>query len=325
MQRLIPTLRKDHVDAALISVLHSLQICAKEIAYRLSQGEMAGVLGSTLDENIQGETQKKLDVLANQLLKDILLESEFVRAVASEEEDGIVNGHSQGKYLVAFDPLDGSSNIDINSVVGTIFSILPVPADARGDVDMFLQPGQNQVAAGYVLYGPSTMLVLTTGKGVRMYTLDQTVGEFLLTDENLTIDPVTSEFAINISNYRHWQAGMRRYVDDLLQGSQGPRGKNFNMRWVAAMVADVHRVLCRGGLFAYPWDGRSAEKPYKLRLMYEGNPMAWLVEQAGGLAYTESQRILTIQPTDIHQRISVILGSADEVKSCLSYLESSQK
>jgi fructose-1,6-bisphosphatase I len=302
-----------------------LQICAKEIAYRLSQGEMAGVLGSTLDENIQGETQKKLDVLANQLLKDILLESEFVRAVASEEEDGIVNGHSQGKYLVAFDPLDGSSNIDINSVVGTIFSILPVPADARGDVDMFLQPGQNQVAAGYVLYGPSTMLVLTTGKGVRMYTLDQTVGEFLLTDENLTIDPVTSEFAINISNYRHWQAGMRRYVDDLLQGSQGPRGKNFNMRWVAAMVADVHRVLCRGGLFAYPWDGRSAEKPYKLRLMYEGNPMAWLVEQAGGLAYTESQRILTIQPTDIHQRISVILGSADEVKSCLSYLESSQK
>lgn len=325
MQRLIPTLRKDHVDAALISVLHSLQICAKEIAYRLSQGEMAGVLGSTLDENIQGETQKKLDVLANQLLKDILLESEFVRAVASEEEDGIVNGHSQGKYLVAFDPLDGSSNIDINSVVGTIFSILPVPADARGDVDMFLQPGQNQVAAGYVLYGPSTMLVLTTGKGVRMYTLDQTVGEFLLTDENLTIDPVTSEFAINMSNYRHWQAGMRRYVDDLLQGSQGPRGKNFNMRWVAAMVADVHRVLCRGGLFAYPWDGRSAEKPYKLRLMYEGNPMAWLVEQAGGLAYTESQRILTIQPTDIHQRISVILGSADEVKSCLSYLESSQK
>lgn len=325
MQRLIPTLRKDHVDAALISVLHSLQICAKEIAYRLSQGEMAGVLGSTLDENIQGETQKKLDVLANQLLKDILLESEFVRAVASEEEDGIVNGHSQGKYLVAFDPLDGSSNIDINSVVGTIFSILPVPAEARGDVDMFLQPGQNQVAAGYVLYGPSTMLVLTTGNGVRMYTLDQTVGEFLLTDENLTIDPVTSEFAINMSNYRHWQAGMRRYVDDLLQGSQGPRGKNFNMRWVAAMVADVHRVLCRGGLFAYPWDGRSAEKPYKLRLMYEGNPMAWLVEQAGGLAYTESQRILTIQPTDIHQRISVILGSADEVKSCLSYLESSQK
>jgi fructose-1,6-bisphosphatase I len=325
MQRLIPTLRKDHVDAALISVLHSLQICAKEIAYRLSQGEMAGVLGSTLDENIQGETQKKLDVLANQLLKDILLESEFVRAVASEEEDGIVSGHSQGKYLVAFDPLDGSSNIDINSVVGTIFSILPVPPQASGDVDMFLQPGLNQVAAGYVLYGPSTMLVLTTGNGVRMYTLDQTVGEFLLTDENLTIDPVTSEFAINMSNYRHWQAGVRRYVDDLLQGSQGPRGKNFNMRWVAAMVADVHRVLCRGGLFAYPWDGRSAEKPYKLRLMYEGNPMAWLVEQAGGLAYTENQRILTIQPTDIHQRISVILGSADEVKSCLSYLESSQK
>lgn len=325
MQRLIPTLRKDNVDAALISVLHSLQICAKEIAYRLSQGEMAGVLGSTLDENIQGETQKKLDVLANQLLKDILLESDFVRAVASEEEDGIVNGNLQGKYLVAFDPLDGSSNIDINSVVGTIFSVLPVPRQASGEADMFLQPGTNQVAAGYVLYGPSTMLVLTTGHGVRMFTLDQTVGEFLLTDDQVTIDPCTCEFAINMSNYRHWQPGMRRYVDDLLQGSQGPRCKNFNMRWVAAMVADVHRVLCRGGLFAYPWDGRSADKPYKLRLMYEGNPMAWLVEQAGGLAHTETQRILTIQPTDIHQRISVILGSADEVKSCLSYLESSQK
>ncbi|CAI8162209.1 MAG: Fructose-1,6-bisphosphatase class 1 [Pseudidiomarina mangrovi] len=325
MQRLIPTLRKDNVDAALISVLHSLQICAKEIAYRLSQGEMAGVLGSTLDENIQGETQKKLDVLANQLLKDILLESDFVRAVASEEEDGIVNGNLQGKYLVAFDPLDGSSNIDINSVVGTIFSVLPVPEQASGEADMFLQPGNHQVAAGYVLYGPSTMLVLTTGHGVRMFTLDQTVGEFLLTDDQVTIEPSTREFAINMSNYRHWQDGMRRYVDDLLQGVEGPRGKNFNMRWVAAMVADVHRVLCRGGLFAYPWDGRSADKPYKLRLMYEGNPMAWLVEQAGGLAYTESQRIMTIQPTDIHQRISVILGSADEVKSCLNYLESSQK
>ena len=325
MQRLIPTLRKDNVDAALISVLHSLQICAKEIAYRLSQGEMAGVLGSTLDENIQGETQKKLDVLANQLLKDILLESDFVRAVASEEEDGIVNGNLNGKYLIAFDPLDGSSNIDINSVVGTIFSVLPVPKQASGEADMFLQPGINQVAAGYVLYGPSTMLVLTTGKGVRMFTLDQTVGEFLLTEENVVIDPCTCEFAINMSNYRHWQPGMRHYVDDLLQGHQGPRCKNFNMRWVAAMVADVHRVLCRGGLFAYSWDGRSPEKPYKLRLMYEGNPMAWLVEQAGGLAHTEEQRIMTIQPTNIHQRISVILGSADEVRSCLSYLESSQK
>lgn len=323
MQRLIPTLRKDQVPAALISVLHSLQICAKEIAYRLSQGEMAGVLGSTLDENIQGETQKKLDVLANQLLKDILLESDFVRAVASEEEDGIVNGHPQGQYLVAFDPLDGSSNIDINSMVGTIFSILPVPADANGEANMFLQPGRRQVAAGYVLYGPSTMLVLTTGRGVRMFTLDQTVGEFLLTEAQVEISPSTSEFAINMSNYRHWQAGMRRYIDDLLQGKEGPRGRNFNMRWIAAMVADVHRVLCRGGLFAYPWDGRSVDKPYKLRLMYEGNPMAWLIEQAGGLAYTETTPILDIEPIDIHQRISVILGSAEEVQMCLGYLQDS--
>lgn len=324
MQRLIPTLRRDHVEEGLISVINTLQICAKEISFRLHQGELAGVLGSTLDENIQGETQKKLDVLANQLLKDILLENAHIRAVASEEEEGIVDGHADGDYLVAFDPLDGSSNIDINSMVGTIFSVLPAPKDDRQGVDLFLQPGTNQLMAGYVLYGPSTMLVFTTGSGVRVFTLDQKVGEFLLTDENLAIPAETCEFAINMSNYRHWQPQMRSYIDDLLAGETGPRCKNFNMRWIAAMVADVHRVLCRGGLFTYPWDSRMPNKPYKLRLMYEGNPMAWLVEQAGGAAHSGEQRILDIEPTDIHQRIGVILGSANEVNTCLEYLQDSQ-
>lgn len=324
MQRLIPTLRNDQVDEALISVINTLQICAKEISFRCGQGKLAGVLGSTLDENIQGETQKKLDVLANQLLKDILLECKHVRAVASEEEEGIVSGTLDGRYLVAFDPLDGSSNIDINSMVGTIFSVLPAPAEAGADVDMFLQPGSNQVAAGYILYGPRTMLVFTTGRGVKMFTLDQTVGEFLLTEADVTIAETTTEFAINMSNHRHWQPEMRRYIDDLLLGKAGPRNKDFNMRWVAAMVADVHRVLTRGGLFSYPWDSRKANKPYKLRLMYEGNPMAWLVEQAGGLADTGEGRILDIQPTDIHQRCGVILGSRDEVTTCLQYLKGSQ-
>lgn len=320
MQRLTPTLRNDQVDEALISVINSLQTCAKEISFRVGQGELAGVLGSTLSENIQGETQKKLDILSNQLIKEILLECQHVAAVASEEEEGIVLGHPEGEYLVAFDPLDGSSNIDINSMVGTIFSILPVPQDAPRDASMFLQPGRNQIAAGYILYGPSTMMVFTTGKGVRVLTLDQTVGEFLVTNLNLTIEPETTEFAINMSNFRHWQEGMQNYIDDLLAGTSGPRAKNFNMRWVAAMVADVHRILCRGGLFAYPWDARSMDKPYKLRLLYEGNPMAWLVEQAGGAAHSGEERILDIVPTDIHQRVGVILGARNEVATCLRYL-----
>lgn len=324
MQRLTPTLRNDQVDEALISVINSLQTCAKEISFRVGQGELAGVLGSTLSENIQGETQKKLDILSNQLIKEILLECQHVAAVASEEEEGIVLGHPEGEYLVAFDPLDGSSNIDINSMVGTIFSILSVPQDAPRDASMFLQPGRNQIAAGYILYGPSTMMVFTTGKGVRVLTLDQTVGEFLVTNLNLTIEPETTEFAINMSNFRHWQEGMQNYIDDLLAGTSGPRAKNFNMRWVAAMVADVHRILCRGGLFAYPWDARSMDKPYKLRLLYEGNPMAWLVEQAGGAAHSGEERILDIVPTDIHQRVGVILGARNEVATCLRYLRYEQ-
>ncbi|MCC5854461.1 MAG: class 1 fructose-bisphosphatase [Idiomarina sp.] len=322
MQRLIPVLNSDHVPLHLISVINTLLTAAKEISHRLHQGSLAGTLGSTLDENIQGETQKKLDIVSNQLIKNMLLETGLVHAVASEEEDDIVMGNPDARYLVAYDPLDGSSNIDINSSVGTIFSILQKPDHPAEGKELFLQTGDEQIAAGYILYGPSTMLVLTTGKGVRAYTLDHTVGEFLLTVDSLTIPHDTQEFAINMSNQRHWSTPMQAYIRDLLSGVDGPRGKNFNMRWNAAMVSDVHRILTRSGLFSYPADSRKPEQPCKLRLLYEANPMSFLVEQAGGRATTGYERIMSLQPTHIHQRCSVIMGSRNEVDACLEYYKS---
>lgn len=319
MQRLSSQLHAAHTPADLITLLGSITTACKDIAFRLQQGAMAGVLGSAGEENVQGETQKKLDVVSNDLLKAYLLDSGTVRALASEEEEDIVEGNKLGNYLVSFDPLDGSSNIDINSMVGTIFSIYEAPVTDQLTAQDFLQPGRNQVAAGYVLYGPSVMLVLTTGEGVAMYTLDQRIGEFILSEDNIKIDADTREFSINMSNQRHWAKPMQNYIGDLLSGDQGPRAKNFNMRWVAAMVADVHRILCRGGIFSYPWDQREPEKAGKLRLMYEANPMGFLVEQAGGAAYTDKGPILDIQPEHIHQRVPVILGSANEVKCCLDY------
>ena len=277
-------------------------------------------MGSTLDENIQGEVQKQLDVVANELFKDILLESGFVKAISSEEEDHSVAGDENGKYIVSFDPLDGSSNIDINSLIGTIFSIHEAPKDiAAGDDDMFKQAGDKQVCAGYVLYGPSTMLVMTTGSGTHFYVLDRTHGGFLLVERNVQVPADTQEFAVNMSNQRFWQAPMQNYIGDLIAGDTGPREKNFNMRWIAAMVGDIHRVLCRGGIFTYPADSRKPEQPYKLRLMYEANPMAFLLEQAGGLAMTSQGRIMDIEPESIHQRVEVIMGSKNEVEKCLSY------
>lgn len=320
MRRLPPVLREDGVDLDLLSLIRTILAACKEISFRVSQGALAGVLGSTLDENIQGETQKRLDIVSNQLFKDITLESGFVRAIMSEEEEFSVPGSPDGRYLVAFDPLDGSSNTDINSLIGTIFSIMEAPDGASpDDQSMFLQPGNKQVAAGYVLYGPSTMLVLTTGKGVRMYTLDKTHGGFLLTEEKVTIPPTTQEFAINMSNQRFWEPAMQQYIDDLLQGEEGPRQKRFNMRWIAAMVGDVHRLLCRGGIFTYPTDHKNKQKPYKLRLLYEANPMSFLVEQAGGASSTGYERIMDMQPNDIHQRVAVIMGSKNEVETCLEY------
>ena len=320
MQRLAPALREDNVPLDLISLIKTILAATKEISFRVSQAHLGGLLGSTLDENIQGEVQKKLDVVANELIKDILLESGFVKAISSEEEDHSVAGDDNGKFLVSFDPLDGSSNIDINSLIGTIFSIHEaIPGMDAGDADQFKQAGHKQVCAGYVLYGPSTMLVMTTGKGTHFYVLDRTHGGFLLVERNVQVPQDTQEFAVNMSNQRFWQAPMQNYVNDLLAGDSGPRGKNFNMRWIAAMVGDIHRVLQRGGIFTYPADNKNAEKPYKLRLMYEANPMSYLIEQAGGLAMTSKERIMDIEPTDIHQRVEVIMGSKNEVEACLSY------
>ena len=320
MQRLAPALRQDNVPLDLISLIKTILAATKEISFRVSQGHLGDVMGSTLDENIQGEVQKQLDVIANDLFKDILLESGFVKAISSEEEDHSVAGDENGKYIVSFDPLDGSSNIDINSLIGTIFSIHEAPTDMKaGNDDMFKQAGNTQVCAGYVLYGPSTMLVMTTGSGTHFYVLDKTHGAFLLVERNVQVPTDTQEFAINMSNQRFWQAPMQNYINDLIAGDTGPRGKNFNMRWIAAMVGDIHRVLCRGGIFTYPADSRNPEQPYKLRLMYEANPMAFLLEQAGGLAMTNQGRIMDIEPDSIHQRVEVIMGSKNEVEKCLSY------
>ncbi|WP_114324834.1 class 1 fructose-bisphosphatase [Candidatus Colwellia aromaticivorans] len=320
MQRLAPALRQDNVALDLISLIKTILAATKEISFRVSQAHLGDLMGSTLDENIQGEVQKKLDVVANELFKDILLESGFVKAISSEEEDTSVAGNDDGKYIVSFDPLDGSSNIDINSLIGTIFSIHEAPKDmAADDSDMFKQAGHKQVCAGYVLYGPATMLVMTTGSGTHFYVLDRTHGGYLLAERNVQVPVDTQEFAVNMSNQRFWQTPMKNYISDLIAGDTGPRNKNFNMRWIAAMVGDIHRVLCRGGIFTYPTDSKNAEQPYKLRLMYEANPMAFLLEQAGALAMTSKGRIMDIEPSSIHQRVEVIMGSKNEVETCLSY------
>lgn len=317
MQRLPQVLQSQLLQPSLITVLGAIADGCRDIARQVGRGALAGVLGTAGAENVQGEQQKKLDVIANDILKSLLLTEPSVRALASEEEEHIVPAHPDGQYLIAFDPLDGSSNIDINGPVGTIFSIYDVPAATSVTEADFLRPGRQQVAAGYVLYGASVMLTLTAGQGVQMYTLDPLSGDFLLTVDRVAIPAETREFAVNMSNQRFWAEPMQRYIAELLAGADGPRGKNFNMRWIAAMVADVHRILCRGGLFAYPWDSREPDKPGKLRLMYEANPMALLVERAGGEAWTDAGKILDLQPEGIHQRVPVILGSADEVAHCI--------
>jgi fructose-1,6-bisphosphatase I len=281
------------------------------------------VLGSAGSENVQGEVQKKLDIIANEVLIEANEWGGHLAAMASEEMDSIhlvPNRYPQGEYLLLFDPLDGSSNIDVNVSIGTIFSVLRKPdgPDGVSEAD-FLQAGHLQVAAGYCVYGPQTTLVLTVGDGVAMFTLDREQGSFVLTEENVRIPEDTKEFAINMSNMRHWDEPVKRYIDECLQGKEGPRGKDFNMRWIASMVADVHRILTRGGVFMYPWDKREPEKAGKLRLMYEANPMAWLVEQAGGAATNARQRILDLQPTKLHERVSVVLGSKNEVERITRY------
>ncbi|WP_322992446.1 class 1 fructose-bisphosphatase [Limnohabitans sp.] len=314
---------KGHIPADLRLLLEVVARACKSISHAVNKGALGGVLGSADSENVQGEVQKKLDIIANEVLLEANEWGGHLAAMASEEMDSIYlvpNRYPQGEYLLMFDPLDGSSNIDVNVSIGTIFSVLKKADDSQGVTEQdFLQPGKNQVAAGYCVYGPQTTLVLTVGDGVAMFTLDREQGSFVLTQENVQVPVDTKEFAINMSNMRHWDEPVRRYIDECLQGKEGPRGKDFNMRWIASMVADVHRILTRGGVFMYPWDKREPHKPGKLRLLYEANPMSWLIEQAGGAATNGKTRILDLQPGQLHERVSVILGSKNEVDRVTAY------
>ncbi len=320
---------KGRIPPELRLLLEVVARACKSISHAVNKGALGGVLGSASTENVQGEVQKKLDIIANEVLIEANEWGGHLAAMASEEMDSIYavpNRYPQGEYLLLFDPLDGSSNIDVNVSIGTIFSVLKKPEGhvAVQEAD-FLQAGSSQVAAGYCVYGPQTTLVMTVGDGVAMFTLDREQGSFVLTQEHVQIPADTKEFAINMSNMRHWDEPVKHYIDECLAGKSGPRGKDFNMRWVASMVADVHRILTRGGVFMYPWDKREPDKPGKLRLMYEANPMSWLVEQAGGAATNGEQRILDIQPTQLHQRVSVFLGSKNEVDHVTELHQSKQK
>ncbi|MFP5020071.1 class 1 fructose-bisphosphatase [Pseudonocardia phyllosphaerae] len=298
-------------------------VACKAVANQVAQGALRDGLGRIDNTNVQGEVQYKLDVAANDLFISTTERSGRLAGLGSEElEDPYIPPaeYGRGKYLLVFDPLDGSSNIDVNVSVGSIFSILraPTPGEQAQPED-FLQPGTEQVCAGYALYGPSTMLVLTMGRGVFGFTLDPALGEFILTHESMTVPAETSEYAINSSNRRFWEPAVRRYVDECLAGQDGPRGRDFNMRWIASLVAETHRILTRGGVFLYPRDTKDPSKPGRLRLLYEANPVSMIIEQAGGAAITGDERILEIDPDGLHQRVPFIFGSAEEVERIAHY------
>ncbi|WP_367447273.1 class 1 fructose-bisphosphatase [Snodgrassella alvi] len=303
--------QKYAVTPHLPDVITSISQACLHINREIRLGALDNILGSAHTGNIQGEEQKKLDVLSNQIMIDTLSANPAIAGLASEEEDSFVTASQNGQFLVLFDPLDGSSNIDVNISIGTIFSVLAKP-DGALTTESFLQSGRQQLASGYVLYGPQTILVLTLKHGIAMFTLNKH-NQFQLTQENPQIPVSTAEFAINMSNQRHWQPAMQNYIAQLLAGKSGCRGKDYNMRWVASMVAEVHRILIRGGIFTYPQDNRNPDKPGKLRLMYEANPMSLLVEQAQGAATNTRQNILDIPPEGLHQRVAVVLGSKEEV------------
>jgi fructose-1,6-bisphosphatase I len=311
------------IPSELRLLIEVVSRACKTISHSVSKGALGDVLGAASTENVQGEIQKKLDIISNEILLQANEWGGHLAAMASEEMESfhpIPNRYPKGEYLLLFDPLDGSSNIDVNVTIGTIFSVLKAPEGMQEPSEQdFLQVGTKQVAAGYAVYGPQTMLVLTTGNGVNCFTLDREMGSWVMTQRDIKIPADTAEYAINASNARHWFPPVRRYIDELEQGKVGPRGKNFNMRWIASMVADVHRILNRGGIFMYPADARDPDKPGKLRLMYEANPMSLIIEQAGGAANDGQQRILDIQPTGLHQRVAVFLGSKNEVERVTGY------
>ncbi len=307
----------------LSGLLNDIIIACKQISHLVSRSGLMGLGGYADTDNVQGETQKKLDIICNDVMVGQLKWTGHLAGMVSEEIEDIIlipAKFPKGKYLICFDPLDGSSNSDINMSVGSIFSILRYDGKNQNPtLKDFLQPGTKQVCAGFTVYGPSTELVLTTGNGVNGFTLDNDIGEFMLTQANMHIPRDTAEFAINMSNQRFWQPPVQQYIDECIQGTDGVREKNFNMRWVASMVAEVYRLLTRGGIFMYPIDSKIAKQGGKLRLLYEANPMSFIIEQAGGLSSTGTQRILEIEPSELHQRVPVIMGSQHEVERVLRY------
>ncbi|WP_265947434.1 class 1 fructose-bisphosphatase [Dechloromonas sp. A34] len=311
-------LQNSELGALLIDVAAAV----KTISAMVGKGALGGNLGALDSTNVQGEVQKKLDVLTNEA---ILRHCEWggqLAGMASEEMDepyAIPNEYPRGRYLLVFDPLDGSSNSDVNVSVGTIFSIFARPTAGDAQPGDYLRPGCEQLAAGYAIYGPSTMMVLTLGNGTHGFTLDRENGNFILTHPDIRVPEETTEFAINSSNERFWEPPVQRYVSECKAGKTGVRATDFNMRWIASMVAEVHRILIRGGIFMYPKDSKDPSKPGRLRLLYEANPMAMLIEQAGGAASTGRQRILDVQPEALHQRVPVILGSKNEVERLERY------
>ncbi|WP_213777553.1 class 1 fructose-bisphosphatase [Caballeronia sp. dw_276] len=324
LTKLLIEQQREHqnLPADLRLLIEVVARACKQISYQVSKGALGEALGSAGSENVQGEVQKKLDILSNEILLEANEWGGNLAAMASEEMEKIFpipNRYPKGNYLLTFDPLDGSSNIDVNVSIGTIFSVLRCPDGMEPSEQAFMQPGSAQVAAGYAVYGPQTVFVLTTGYGVNCFTLDRELGSWVLTQSNMQIPTETREYAINASNSRHWYAPVQRYVNELNEGKDGPRKEDFNMRWIASMVADVHRILNRGGVFMYPADKRTPDRPGKLRLMYEANPMAFIVEQAGGAATDGEQRILDIVPTSLHQRVPVFLGSKSEVERVTQY------
>jgi fructose-1,6-bisphosphatase len=317
----------DQSTGDLNGLLNAITTAIKIIANQVNKGALIGALGNAGaaggSVNVQGEVQKKLDVISNEVLVRETEWAGHLAAMASEEMDHflpIPGAYKRGKYLMVFDPLDGSSNIDVNISVGTIFSILRAPnPSAEPKLEDFLQPGTEQVCAGFALYGPSTMLVLTTGHGVDGFTLDRDIGAFMLTHPQMQVPADTREFAINASNARFWEPPVKRYVDECLQGKTGPREKDFNMRWIASLVAEAYRILNRGGVFMYPRDTKDPSKPGRLRLLYEANPVSFIIEQAGGAATTGTQRILSVVPEALHQRIALMFGSKNEIERIERY------
>ena len=323
---------QSEADQRLVMVINAIAESVKQVAKMVETAPLAGQLGKLDNENVQGEQQAKLDLLTNDCFVANLQACDAIAGMVSEELDEAIllaKDVAKANYLAVFDPLDGSSNIEVNVAVGSIFSILKAPVGRATQVADFLVKGIEQVLAGYAIYGPSTILVFTFGDGVQCFTLDRTLGktsgDFVLTNDNMRVAEDTQEFAINASNSRFWEPPIQQYVSECQAGTTGARGKDFNMRWIASMVADVHRILMRGGVYLYPKDNKTPVKAGRLRLLYELNPMSWIVEQAGGKSSTGRERVLELVPTEIHQRAPIIIGSKNEVERLVQYHQAFDK